>query len=638
MPGLGNVTRVSDASPTVRLLLRVWVCLAGFGASLHAQSDTLFAEGFEANTFPVRALGPGLDVPDFEQALPGWSFPHYWKPKVCGCDDPRDRGAEYYQHCDGYPTEAHGGCEQLMLEYGTFFRDPGQTTYGGSSYLTRTLEEPLELGRLYRLSMWVYLPAKHGARGDSIARHFGAQFFAKRVLPQPFGVMYRGSQLRIDTVIHDAWHRVRWTFKPMCELRYLVLGVFRDNAGPPVRRPELAFRYFVDDVVLERLPEASAEQLAEAIGVCRFTEQQLANTYPPAAERVAIYFASNSAELSDSARLALDAYADAVRPYRELTFTVRGYADRASGDNQALSEQRIDAVVDYLAEQHCIVDFRFVRLPFADSKSRSTVDSRDRRAEIRLVESEHDGTPYRNAIEATRRGDFSAAVRALRMWQTIVPEKRRWWIAYDPRLTAFRESPAYAYMEEYLNAEYAKLGHAAFAKTLLALYAADQRYRTLGPRIENLSAYYRELDSLDKRWDVRFEATDEQVRLADSTNAASAIAFVEANGWPLLSQVGERAASAVPLALMHNGEPEQMRAYLHAFEAACMAGEAEWRYFAMLTDRALLAEGQLQRYGTQYRHAEGRAPSTRLPVRDERETQMLRAMLGLNGDSRLREW
>jgi outer membrane protein OmpA-like peptidoglycan-associated protein len=81
----------------------------------------------------------------------------------------------------------------------------------------------------------------------------------------------------------------------------------------------------------------------------------------PAAQML-ITFASNSTTLTDSARAALDRVARALQSesLAEYRFRVEGHADpRGSAElNQRLSEQRAQAVVDYLTQQDGIAPER----------------------------------------------------------------------------------------------------------------------------------------------------------------------------------------------------------------------------------------------------------------------------------------
>ena len=84
-------------------------------------------------------------------------------------------------------------------------------------------------------------------------------------------------------------------------------------------------------------------------------------------------------------------------------------------------------------------------------------------------------------------------------------------------------------------------------------------------------------------------------------------------GWPGRSLVGEEAAHAAWLLAQHaDRHPALQEQWLSLLEAAVAQGEASPIDLAHLTDRVLLARGELQVYGTQTNGADGRWIACRL--------------------------
>ena len=563
-------------TPTLALTL----ALACFGESpLLAQAQTLFTQGFESYTPDPVKRGGWMMAFDVEKAFPGWTTDNYWQPTVCSCKDPRDRDAEYYQYCDGYRVAPHAGCNAVMLSYGTRAGSPGMGTWGGGPYLIRDFDEPLAMGQRYRLSLWIHL-VNDGkvapARLDSIVRHIGAQLMYKCFVPVPFGSMYPGAQLLLDTVRYNEWYRVSWEFKPLCDLRRLVIGSFRNRSGPPTHGENDGVTYFVDDITLERLPEDLAA-LERTTGVCAFDDGPLTESLPSGTAGTNVYFASNDAALDTAARRTLDAYVALLAPYRPVAFTVYGFADRRTGDNQALSDQRIAAVLAYLKTAHKLQAFQFLARGFGDSRSNSTDLQDDRRVELRLEPTLRAEIPYRYALQQAWAGRYDEALRALRMWSVTVLNEKAPLINFDSRMEALRRTPGYATFVKTHDQRYRRFGKPAFARTLDSLFLEDQRYRTLAPRVENLNAWYADLDSTEGRWDVEFVAADEATWVAhDAEQAAFAKTWVAEHGWPQASEVGLRGTTAIAYAILHGEDTTDMRAAEPLLETACRQGEARW--------------------------------------------------------------
>jgi hypothetical protein len=124
------------------------------------------------------------------------------------------------------------------------------------------------------------------------------------------------------------------------------------------------------------------------------------------------------------------------------------------------------------------------------------------------------------------------------------------------------------------------------ARELLAMARADQEVRRAWQRDQERSADVERLDH-------------------DHTEALREM--VDAVGWPGRSMVGEAAATAAWLIVQHaDHDPAFQRRCLALLEKAAENGEAEPRLVAFLTDRVLIHEGNLQRYGTQLRMEDGR--------------------------------
>ena len=74
---------------------------------------------------------------------------------------------------------------------------------------------------------------------------------------------------------------------------------------------------------------------------------------------------------------------------------------------------------------------------------------------------------------------------------------------------------------------------------------------------------------------------------------------VEEHGWPGHRAVGEDGAAAAWLILQHLDVDNELRKrLLPRLETAVGAGDADPQHLAAATDRVLLVEGHLQRYGT----------------------------------------
>src|ERR1041385_2875982 len=110
-------------------------------------------------------------------------------------------------------------------------------------------------------------------------------------------------------------------------------------------------------------------------------------------ESTAVTFRVNSAVLSPEAKTQLDDFASKVQPAKGYMIEVSGHTDSTGGDakNFRLSQQRAEAVVQYLAVQHKIPLRRFVT-PMGYGKTEAVADnttaegrSQNRRVEVKMI-------------------------------------------------------------------------------------------------------------------------------------------------------------------------------------------------------------------------------------------------------------
>jgi len=125
------------------------------------------------------------------------------------------------------------------------------------------------------------------------------------------------------------------------------------------------------------------------------------------------------------------------------------------------------------------------------------------------------------------------------------------------------------------------------------------------------------------------QASWDRIAEVDRDNTAWLKQVLDSRGWPDSDLVGHEGAKAAWLLVQHaDHDPAFQRAALARMQPAVKAGLADRSDFALLTDRALLAEGQPQRYGSQFQT--GADGITRLrPVEDLDGLDTRRAAVGL---------
>lgn len=163
----------------------------------------------------------------------------------------------------------------------------------------------------------------------------------------------------------------------------------------------------------------------------------------------------------------------------------------------------------------------------------------------------------------------------------------------DPDLVYIRKATGWQRVEallikNYCDSSKAKIRDLAYAKSLWYMSAADQ-------------AYYKDIEIAEARtgksssvvlalWDLKRSLNEDNQRRLET--------LIREKGWPKISEVGKRAATAAFLVIQHADLAKQQK-YLPVIQSLCAAGEARWEDYALMYDRVQTSLGKPQRYGSQ---------------------------------------
>lgn len=612
------------------LLFLLLLCSGGRAQSSREYLSNNLIEngGFENYRHKNVKVADRLTPDDYVYALPGWNMT-MGVPVICTSAYAGEAVDTTHWKCLDGKIDFIAGDVMMELDYNANCWSPTMVQRGCADNISYQFNKPLDIGKVYELSYWIYIQTPDT---PGYLKHVGASFYPNR-LAHKYNAMLQGTDFRLDTIIYDEWYQVSWLVRPTCDLRYVTLGTFRDQNGPPVRYKTMSIRnsFFIDEVSLREVDDPEAEEDA-IIPFCFWQEQDdNANADVPGA---VINFASASAELDSGAVTELKNFAMRLKENPGSIYYISGHTDAVGTDHMELSKRRIDAALDYLKTKHGIPDLRFFRLPWGDSRSIASNDNeagrqQNRRVEILQLHGEAASLVYRKLIDAIEAGDRPAAIKRLLIWTNIARESKLLLARNDPRLNPLLTDPAVLRLfNERMDKVYPELAKPNGARQLDSLWACDQAPRTLHKWIENLRYYYPDLDDQDSLWHIGPLVPWEQAEAHDRNNLKALEAWIKRHGWPKRTVVGLRAAKAAPLVLLHCGDTSVMERYLPQAKAACRAGEGEWGYYAMLYDRLQTMRGLPQRYGTQYRrNAAGEREL--YPEEDPEMTKTWRREIGL---------
>ncbi len=105
--------------------------------------------------------------------------------------------------------------------------------------------------------------------------------------------------------------------------------------------------------------------------------------------------------------------------------------------------------------------------------------------------------------------------------------------------------------------------------------------------------------------------------------------LITLHGWPRQNFVGQAQTRAAALVLVYSNV-ELQKKYVQEIEKAVEYGEIEGRYFAIITDKILVADGEKQLYGTQYLYNDSTELMEIAPIENEIDLDRRRIELGLD--------
>ncbi len=266
----------------------------------------------------------------------------------------------------------------------------GLTLYGCTNgkphcreYIEIQLIEPLVIGQAYYVEYWV----THLEQSMHI-NNLGAYFSVKEIRRTTDEILIREPQMNTTEVVaapDGKWVKVSGQFVAKYEAEHILIGNFNDDDHTLAIAPEAdsynyAY-YYVDDVLVKKIPPF----LPVPVKSDDLTRQSLepGKTIP----LKNIYFEFDKDELMPRSFVELNKLLKIMRENPKLSIRIVGHTDALGNDayNQALSQRRAQAVVNFLSENKIVKSRLFARGE-GERQPIATNDTDEGRAENRRVE------------------------------------------------------------------------------------------------------------------------------------------------------------------------------------------------------------------------------------------------------------
>ncbi len=223
------------------------------------------------------------------------------------------------------------------------------------------------------------------------------------------------------------------------------------------------------------------------------------------------------------------------------------------------------------------------------------------------------------SLSAARGGEYPIAFdlirRALR--EGFLRKDFLTYVEHDSAFASFRRQRQWAATLRDARRRIAQLDTALRAE-LLQLAEQDQKNRAgIEALIERVGRQSAQGDSATKAMTTADEPLMKRVR-----------AIISTFGWPRRDRVGDDGTHAAWLVVQHAPSDAQ-QSLLPILRKAVIKGQARASDLALLDDRVRVAQGKLQRYGSQMRSSPTPGPPVLDPIEDEPCVDRRRAAVGL---------
>ena len=500
----------------------------------------------------------------------------------------------------------------------------------GASHLSARTTEPMRVGQLYEVSLWLYIESARRHDPDW-GSHLGIALLPQKLsffnsVRKPLIMPFLG----IDTLVYDHWYQVKWRVRPLCTSNYLMIGVFADPQWPK-SRSYADVRYFLDNVSIMEMPEASAVLDSSVYYCSRYDPVVLGTT--PLMDILTLMYENDAFELNYEHKVVLDSFAKFANKYPDLVFELSGHTDSIGYDNFALSQKRVEALYEYLTKALQFPLYRLYMVALGGTspfRPNSTDEGRrlNRRTEIRQTSLTIPTMYYRHALQEVEYNNRAEAFSYLSKWIAKVERGTPMLLLFDPRLDYLRSDKRWTLMEKQVRDTYKSLKYPkeSFLIDSLRFDACRLAGETLTGMLNGLPGNIPDANNYPVEI---FGATEVSVRKRYQTHFHTISPILDKRGWPKKEEFSESTVNNTFHLLLNSGDINAYQKWLPVLHQACEVGELPWIMYAKCYDQNMLKQGKPQRYLTDYAVLDDGSAVLPPWEGDEDTVNDLRAKIGL---------
>jgi outer membrane protein OmpA-like peptidoglycan-associated protein len=546
----------------------------------------------------------------YSAVLKGWTYTDWHSPYIC------NKKYDIYEHglCNFSKYKSYNGNThiEMVLADGDYFRNGNINNCqeeGYANYLEAKIKKSLDSGKVYKIkAAFFIIEAMSAPYKPNYSKRIGID-----LTKQPF--QKRGAYpctrksstpFILDTVITDQWQKKTWYIMPSTTLNYFQIGIFLElNERWDFVSKRTSGRYGVDDVSISEVTDSTELNKANIIYypesdskkqsvVTKIKEQKIQ-------KEVTLYYDFNAAVLTESHVQDLNVLDSLLfNTKKEVVVDIIGHTDSVGNNsaNQALALNRANSVMDYFLKKGIPYYLINIKSKGAEQPKSDNNSEEGRKLNRRVVVKQSEYGPseqyYFHATRCALSNQNDSAFFFINKWLNAGTFNNFTLIFFDTDLQNLQNDRRWDSISKEIKLKYNRFEKPKLAFWLDSLSNADQIFRS--------SIFEKEKKITTRRLDTISKSNSESDRLRaffDKSNLAALKKLLDKYGWPKISEVGKRAASAAFYIIDH-ADTKSMKTYLPILEAHCKTNEASWEWYAIMFDRIRIDEKQPQRYGTQY--------------------------------------
>lgn len=372
--------------------------------------------------------------------------------------------------------------------------------------------------------------------------------------------------------------QVEQEFRPLCDSKYLVLGVFRSNEMEHLHCFMCYYPFELYELIIEESedPTKACKYFGD-----EFKKKEITNFEK---NEFNIYFDSGSSKILPPYKNLIDSISARLKKTNDI-ITLEGHTDISGNNNIKLGADRNQTVKEALCDSG-IDPQRIITYNLADDEAADYILSTDRRVQINIVKGQEHRQIYNSALTAIKEGDFPLAHKILiDSWINLIPPKKA--------LTAYFDCWGDSKKGKIVKSELLKRVKNKFYKRNELHFKLDSlKHEWLKGR--SLTAYLSMLDMPASNSRCNYSVT--QIR--DSLLRNEADAIYQKNGFVTKSLVGIDASHIIPELILTSDDVNYLEWYMPRFLEACKNRKLKWSYYARIYDKISILKTGLQRYGT----------------------------------------